>query len=597
MAIPNQIIKRIEDQIDIVELIGRYIALERRGDRYWGCCPFHVEKTPSFTVGPSLGAYYCFGCRKTGGIFQFIMEIEKMSFVESVHYFANQLGIVLQETNEYNDQYAREKKALLGLYQRIIKTFEHCLWNTSDGEKALRYLQQRGLSEKTIRHYQIGYAPKEKSFLHSFLIKKGYSQAILEKSGLFSRKYPQFPFFLHRILFPVFQSTGEVVAFSGRILEEISGNHSPKYLNSPDTAIYNKKQQLYGFFQAKKDITERGFMLCEGAMDVCAMYEMGYPQAIASLGTGFTEKQAKLLSRYTNEGYILFDNDEAGEKAKKTAILLFEKIDMHVKIVDLEEEKDPGEILQRKNLNGLQKVIDNAKIPIEFLIDTLVQSIPSNAVESLKICREIFPFVRTVSSPVLRDDMLRTLAIRLGLKEGVVFDEFQRFCKKSIHQSDLGERTVEKQDLQSKSLYQFNGTVYELLKIFLEDPNCRAEYLGVLRKSWLDTPESQAIAGYMEREGDGIGFSVWLENQNSFDYSIKQYLLQPLDAARIENISVYVQSILKQLEVKELEKECSQLTQMIKRAEQRGDSSESVNDLMKDYVLLVQELQQLKAGL
>ena len=596
MAIPNHIIKRIEDQIDIVELVSRYVSLERRGDRFWGCCPFHLEKTPSFSVTPGRGSFYCFGCKKSGGIFQFIMEIEKIGFVEAAHQFANQLGIIIDETDERGEENLQEKKALLLLYQRIVKTFEYCLWNTADGENALRYLRRRGLGEKTIRHYQIGYAPKDKYFLYNFLQKKGYSDKLLSKSGLFSRKYPQFPFFLDRILFPVFQNTGEVVAFSGRLITEPLNAHSPKYLNSPDTLIYNKKQNLFGFYQAKKAIAEQGFMLCEGAMDVCAMYEMGFPQAVASLGTGFTQEQAKILRRITEKGYIIFDNDEAGEKAKKSAIFILEKLNMQVKIVDLEEEKDPGEILQKKNLKGLQKSIDSARIPIEFLIDITARPVPQNAAEAVGVCQAIFPYIQSISSPVIQDEMLRILAAKLNLKEGVVVDEFQRFGKKSIHRLTVGE-DVETQDLHGKSLYQFNGTIYELLRIFLEHPHCYAQHGRAIQKRWLDSQESRLVASYLENNLDKISFSLWLEEQSPFDKDIKRYLLQPSHFEPGDDMGQYVQIMLKQLEVRELERECSNLADMIKRAEKRGDSDESVNDLMKDYVLVVQELQQLKAGL
>ncbi len=597
MAIPQHIIKRIEDQIDIVEVVSRYVALERKGDRYWGCCPFHVEKTPSFSVTPSRGSFYCFGCKKSGGVFQFIMDMEKIGFVEAVHQFAHQLGIIIDESDAKTEENLQEKKALLLLYQRIIKTFEHCLWNTPEGQEGLKYLQDRGLSENTIRHYQIGYAPRDKSFLYNFLHKKGYSDKILAKSGLFSKKYPQFPFFLDRILFPVFQNTGEVIAFSGRLIRDPENSHSPKYLNSPDTIIYNKKQHLFGFYQAKKTISQQGFMLCEGAMDVCAMYEMGFPQAVASLGTGFTQEQARLLKRISDKGYIIFDNDEAGQKAKKSAILILEKINIQTKIVDLEQEKDPGEILQKKNLKGLQKSIDSARIPIEFLIDIAARPAPQNAIEAVGVCQAIFPYIQSTSSPVIQDEMLRILAGKLNLKEGVVAEEFQQFNKKSTHRVTIGEN-VEIQNLpQSKSLYQLNGTVYELLRVFLEHPQCYEQYGRALPKRWLDSHESQLVASYLENNLDKISFSLWLEEQSSFDENIKRYLLQPSHFEHNENVEEYVQMMLKQLEVKDLERECSNLADMIKRAEKRGDSNESVNDLMKDYVLVVQELQQLKAGL
>lgn len=596
MAIPNHIIRRIEDQIDIVELVRRYVSLERRGDRFWGCCPFHLEKTPSFSVTPGRGSFYCFGCKKSGGIFQFLMEIEKIGFVDAVYQFANPLGIIIDETDERWEENLQEKRALLLLYQRIVKTFEHYLWNTGDGESALQYLQQRGLSEKTIRYYQIGYAPKDKYFLYSFLKKKGYSDKILAKSGLFSKKYPKFSFFLDRILFPVLQNTGEIVAFSGRLVTESLNTHSPKYLNSPDTLIYNKKHNLFGFYQAKKSIAEQGFMLCEGAMDVCAMYEMGFPQAVASLGTGFTQEQAKLLQRSTEKGYIIFDNDEAGEKAKKSAIFVLEKLNMQLKIVELEKEKDPGEILQKKNLKGLQKSIDSAKIPIEFLIDITARPVPQNAAEIVRVCQAIFPYIQSILSPVVQDEMLRILAAKMTLKEGVVVDEFQRFGKKSMHSLTVGE-DVEIQDLHSKSVYQFNGTIYELLRIFLEHPHCYGQHGGSLQKRWLDSHESQLVASYLENNLDKISFSLWLEEQSPFNKDIKRYLLQPSHFGPDDDMEQYIQIMLKQLEVRELERECSNLADMIKRAEKRGDSDESVNDLMKDYVLVVQELQQLKAGL
>lgn len=336
-------------------------------------------------------------------------------------------------------------------------------------------------------------------------------------------------------------------------------------------------------------------MLCEGAMDVCAMYEMGYQGAVASLGTGFTNEQARLLKRASEKGYIIFDNDEAGQKAKKAAILILEKVDIQPKIVDLEEEKDPGVILQKKNLKGLQKSIDSARIPIEFLIDITARPMPQNAIEAVGVCQAIFGYIQSISSPVIQDEMLRILASRLNLKEGVVAEEFQRFNKKSTHRVIIGENKETQNLPRGKSLYQLNGTVYELLRIFLEHPQCYQQYGRAIQKRWLDSHESQLVASYLENDLDKISLSLWLEEQSSFDEDIKRYLLQPSHFEH--DAEQYVQMMLKQLEVKDLERECSNLADMIKRAEKRGDSEESVNDLMKDYVLVVQELQQLKAGL
>ncbi|MGL4524616.1 MAG: DNA primase [Spirochaetia bacterium] len=595
MAIPEHIIKRIQDEIDIVDLIGRHVQLERRGDRYWGCCPFHLEKTPSFSVSASKNSFYCFGCKKSGGVFQFLMELEKYTFVESVEVLAHQLGITIEQDASLEKGENQDKKALAILYQRILKTFQHYLWQTQAGEPALQYLQKRGLSEATIRTFGLGYLPNNQD-LHQFLTKRGYSRDLLKRSGLFSRNYEKYSLFSGRVLFPLFHSTGEVIAFSGRALQYDPQGRSPKYLNSPDTAIYQKKKHLYGFFQAKKHL-ENGFFLCEGAMDVCAMYELGYQGAIASLGTSLTAEQVKVLRRYVEKGYIVYDNDEAGIRAKKSAIMLFEHVQMQVKVVNLSIEKDPGEILEKKKLKGLQESIENAKIPIDFLVDEAIKSHSDGAVGAFEVCRTIFPFVRTISSPVLQDHVLRRLASRVDLKEGVVFDEFKHFIEKGDLPIRMNERSAgSDEDLKNVKFYHFYGTVYELLKIFLDVPEAYGQYSQDLQSLWLDTHEAQQIADYLRSDPQRRDFVLWLSQQHHFAQDIKAYLAEPTHLEDSE-WQDRIPSLLITLEIKRLEAECRNLGQMIRRAEERKDVQESIDDLMKEYVLVAKELQELKAGL
>ncbi|MFW5685911.1 MAG: DNA primase, partial [Spirochaetota bacterium] len=318
MRIPDHVIDEVARRVDIVELVGNYVQLQRKGARYMGLCPFHGEKTPSFSVDPDVGAYYCFGCHRGGGVFKFLMEIEGLTFPEAVRELGEKVGVEVDTGPE--DPHARTRRALGELYNRVARTFAHFL-TTEQGEQARSILHDRAVSDELIARFGIGYAPDDPFWLHGFLSQKGYSTEFLRDSGLFTRANPRRALFAGRIMFPIRTNRGDVVAFGGRI---VSGD-GPKYINSPETPIYRKREVLFGIDVALPAIRqERAAVLAEGYMDVIALHEAGVNTAVAPLGTAFTAEQAGSLERYIERVTLLFDADAAGTRATRRAAEILE---------------------------------------------------------------------------------------------------------------------------------------------------------------------------------------------------------------------------------------------------------------------------------
>ncbi len=281
MKIPDRIIDDIAQRLDIAEVVGDYVTLKPKGGRYWGLCPFHREKTPSFTVTPDKGVYYCFGCHQGGSIYSFVMEMEKLTFVEAVRFLAKKAGVEIswEEKTDHSDK----RSAFLELYRRVAGSLHHILMNREIAERARNYLQARGFNQDILTFFQVGYAPAKRNWFYGFLQKKNYSEGFLKASGLFSQHDGRVnPYFRDRIIFPIVNTRGEVIAFGGRTL----GNLEPKYLNSPETPFFRKGANLVGLNQAMKSIREeKNFILVEGYLDVLALKQCGIDNAVAHLGT------------------------------------------------------------------------------------------------------------------------------------------------------------------------------------------------------------------------------------------------------------------------------------------------------------------------
>jgi DNA primase len=425
LKVPESVIEEISSRADIVSIVGEYVQLTRKGNRFWGLCPFHTEKSPSFTVSPEREGFYCFGCQKGGSVFTFLMEMEKVSFPEAVQMLGRKTGVSVElGQGTVDDEATRKKDALRELYRRVAGSFSYLLTESDQAAHSVSYLTRRALTRETIAAFGLGYAPADPFWLHRFLRTKGYSPEFLLETGLFTRKSPERSLFVDRIIFPIRDRAGDVVAFGGRSLAD----NGPKYLNSPDSAIFHKGEQLYGIDLALANIRHDGsFVLVEGYMDVIALHQSGVSTAIAPLGTAFTEGQARLLHRYASTGYLLFDNDDAGAKAAERSSIVGEHQGLDFQVIQLPGGKDPSEILEKQGPEPLKHF---SKYTISILDYLITRALKRNDVGTPRgkevVLNEVFSYISSIASDTKREDSLGILADALGVDRQAVFGDFRR---------------------------------------------------------------------------------------------------------------------------------------------------------------------------
>ena len=369
MRYSDEQIEEVRSANNIVDVIGSAVSLKRTGSNYVGLCPFHNEKTPSFSVSESKQMYYCFGCHAGGNVLTFVMEYYQYSFVEALQFLAERAGINLPKTDDnVRDKAAEDRRARLLDIHKKAAGYYHYLLNQHAGETGLNYLRKRGLSDETIRHFGLGYAGKYSSDLYRYLKTKGFGDKDLTDSGLFqySEKYGFSDKFWNRVMFPIMDVQGRVIGFGGRVM----GEGKPKYLNSPETDLFNKRRHLYALNLARRS-REKSIILCEGYMDVISMHQAGFTNAVASLGTALTPQQASLLRRYTTEVRLLYDSDEAGVMAALRAIPILREAGIGSRVVSLKPYKDPDELIKAEGAEGLRRRLEKARNAFLFEIDEL----------------------------------------------------------------------------------------------------------------------------------------------------------------------------------------------------------------------------------
>lgn len=344
MYYPEELIEEVRTRNDIVEVISGYVRLQKKGSNYFGLCPFHNEKSPSFSVSPGKQMYYCFGCGAGGNVITFLMEYENQTFPEAVRTLAQRAGIALPEADDSKEarQADSRRAKLLEINKEAAKYFYYQL-RTGRGSVGMEYLRKRELSDETMNHFGLGYANKYSNDLIQYLKSKGYSEDLIRDAGLCNvdEKHGMYDKFWNRVMFPIQDINHRVIGFGGRVM----GDGKPKYLNSPETEIFDKSRNLYGLNFARTS-RKGNVILCEGYMDVIAMHQAGFTQAVASLGTAFTSGQASLLRRYANEILLSYDSDGAGVNAALRAIGILKEAGMTGRVINLEPYKDPDEFTQ-----------------------------------------------------------------------------------------------------------------------------------------------------------------------------------------------------------------------------------------------------------
>ena len=368
MYYPDDVIEEVRARNDIVDVISQYVTLKKKGANYFGLCPFHNEKSPSFSVSPGKQMYYCFGCGAGGNVITFIMEYENYSFGEALKYLADRAGITLPEAEDSKEARAqRDLKNTLLEINRLAANYFYYQLKQPQGRPGYEYLKNRRLSDETITHFGLGFANKTPDDLYRYMRSKGYDDSILKETGLFFiEERGARDKFWNRVMFPILDVNNRVIGFGGRVM----GDGEPKYLNSPETKLFDKSRNLFGLNFARKS-REKYLLICEGYMDVIAMHQAGFTNAVASLGTAFTAQHALLLKRYTDQAVLTYDSDGAGIRAALRAIPILKEAGISAKVLNMKPYKDPDEFIKNLGREEFQKRIDEAVNSFLFEISVI----------------------------------------------------------------------------------------------------------------------------------------------------------------------------------------------------------------------------------
>ena len=402
MAFPASFIDELVARNPIEDVVGQYVNLKRSGGNLFGLCPFHGEKTASFSVSPDKGIYYCFGCHKGGGAINFMMEIEGLSYPDAVRSLAKRAGMEVPEDEQYQSRY-RQQERLWALHKEAARFFHSQLY-APVGKEALEYALGRGMSKGILTTFGVGYAPDSWDSMVKAMKAKGYTDQELKDSGLVSVSQKNgniFDRFRDRLMFPIIDVRGNVIGFGGRIIKKDSD--AAKYLNSPETIIFNKRKNLFGLNLAKKS-KENSLILVEGNIDVVALHQYGFDNAVASLGTSLTEEQAVLMTRYAEQIILIYDGDKAGQNATQRAIPILEKAGLQVKVLQLKDAKDPDEFLKKFGADRFKLLLEESSNRVEYQLNAIARKYNLGVDEErIKFIHEAAELISTLGSAIQRE--------------------------------------------------------------------------------------------------------------------------------------------------------------------------------------------------
>ena len=410
-SLSDSFLQELRLKTDVVDLISSYVSLKKRGNTYVGLCPFHNEKTPSFTVYENTQSFYCFGCGAGGDGVSFMRKIENLDYIDAVKVLAQRAGMQMPDDG-YDDSLSKKRRTILEINRETAR-FYHNYMTSEQGKVGLQYFLNRGLSQKTIRHFGLGYAPNKWDELLKHLKSKGYNISDMLAAGVVRKgEKGYYDYFRNRVMTPIIDVRGNFIAFGGRVLDD----SKPKYINTSDTLVYKKTNEVFGLNYAK-DSGKDSLILCEGYMDVIAMHQAGFTNAVAGCGTALTNEQVRLLSRYAKEIILVYDNDEAGQKALNKAISLFDQVDIKISIPTLSGGKDPDEIIKNLGRARFADMLENSSNEVEFAIMKLrrgfnlqtTQGKSQFASEAVKILAN--------ATPIEQDLYLSRLADELGIEK------------------------------------------------------------------------------------------------------------------------------------------------------------------------------------
>ena len=513
MAFPPAFLDELMARNPIEDVVGQYVTLKRSGSNLFGLCPFHGEKTASFSVAPDKGIYYCFGCHKGGGAVNFVMEVEGMNYPDAVRHLAKRVGMEVPEDEQYQSRY-RQQERLWALHKEAARFFHSQLY-APVGKAALEYALGRGMSKYILTTFGVGYAPDSWDSLVRAMKAKGYTEEELKESGLVTVSQKNgniFDRFRDRLMFPIIDVRGNVIAFGGRTIKKDAD--VAKYLNSPETLIFNKRKNLFGLNLAKKT-KENALILVEGNIDVVTLHQYGFDNAVASLGTSLTEEQAALMTRYTDQIILIYDGDKAGQDATQRAIPILEKAGLQVKVLQIKDAKDPDEYLKKFGPDKFKLLLEDSSNRVEYQLNAIAKKYDIREDEQkVRFINEAAEFISSLPNAVQREVYGHRVADAAKISYEAMKIEVNKAFKRRIAREKKRQEKIDlapAQNLQPKA----RSIRYDNMKSAMAEETVLA--MALKEPALLD--EAKDLAA--EEFSSGLLGSVYLQLRQRYDQGLE----------------------------------------------------------------------------
>lgn len=557
-----------------MELISEYVTLKKTGKNYVALCPFHPEKTPSFTVSPGKELFYCFGCGAGGNSINFLMKIEGLNFSEAIRLLSRKLGIPLPQTFDQKDE---EREVLYRIHEFAANYYHQFLLNSPEAQIAREYVKKRILKEETVEKFCLGYSPSSWDSLYKTMVKEGYSPSALEKAGLIIRR-PEgdgyYDRFRHRLIFPIRDVGGRVIAFGGRALDD----SSPKYLNSPETLIYNKGEGLYALDAARESLRrEKKAIVVEGYIDALTLHQEGIVNTVASLGTALSDQQAKLLRRYVEEAILIYDTDSAGVAATLRGLDILVEADLNIKIVTLPSSKDPDEFIRQRGGEEFRQLLLTAQNLVDYKINLVGRQTLERSVERKEqVIRELIPTLVKMRR-IARSEYQRILAEKLQIDENLLEIEIR---KQLVVTGKVPPLPVE----EEWAIAPWEG---DFLVALMTDENCLSRVKQELDLDTVMNPEVRKILSILyrllENKKSVEPGRVLIEIEDKIRKSILRSLMLGIEELNREKV---IEGSLEKIKLQNWEWRNHQLQTEINEAEKKGETDKLHHLLMEKQKLI-----------
>ena len=601
----KDIIEEIKSRCDIVDIISDYMHLEKSGSNYTGLCPFHSEKTGSFMVSKSKQIYKCFGCNAGGDVISFVMRWENVDFMEAVKILARKCGITLDRNiSEEEKKKIQEINKFREIHTEAARFYFANLLRTKN--PGYEYLRKRGLSDKIIKKFGLGYSPNSWNSLMNYLLSKGYDKTDLVKCGLITHKTESnkyFDRFRNRVMFPIFNYNGKVIGFGGRVLDD----SLPKYLNSPETLVFNKRMNLYGLNISKKGIKDDTLILVEGYMDLISLYQNNIENVVATLGTALTIEQAKLIRRFAKNVIISYDSDQAGQNATLRAIDILLKADIKVKILNLKDCKDPDDFIKKYGFDGYKKAIEESDYYIKFKIDLLKNKYNlKNDTQKMNFVEESTLMLKKLKSPIEKDLYAKYLSDLTNISVDSIRASIGIKVSRNYNNKNNAKHTNVHRKIEQMSKIQDGYLKVEtnFIKLLMENKELRNSVISDIKSDEFSIDETKEIFNYIikNKELDKITIDKIKSLNISEEYvnNIQNIQIEEINTYTLESTKNIIKQIKKNIidnEIKSMSYQIKELSSKLELLKKTNGNTKEVDEKIMNLSLEILKKEKIKKDL